>query len=123
MKFSFSYDINPEPGFNRDSKDLTVRPVRFPIRTSFRYRESGALAWRQGITIDISRSGVLFQAEHMIAPRTILAMRISFPSEMTGGAAASLSCCGSVVRCEAAESPSRQVILAACFFNYRFAPQ
>ena len=123
MKVSSSKNINSEPGRRRNPDEVTIRPARFPIRTPFRYRESGAVPWRRGFTVDISRSGVLFQAEYTVAPKTILEMQIAFPPEMTGGVAASLFCCGPVLRCEARETPCAQTLLAACFFNYRFAPE
>jgi hypothetical protein len=107
-----SVDKN-EPGKHK------FRPERFPIKTAFRYRESGSTLWRHGFTIDISRSGLLFAAERLLPLKTILEMRIGFPSEMTGDAAASLFCCGSVIRCEDAQHDAPPLI-AAFFFSYRF---
>jgi len=103
-------DRNPKP-----------RPPRFPIQTVFRYRESGAALWRRGVTIDISRSGVLFHAEYRLPPKTVLEMQIGFPPEMTGGVAANILCCGPVVRTVAAVPPFEQPLIAALFLNYRFA--
>ena len=53
-------------------------------RRDFRYRIGGESAWMEGTTINISRSGILFRAQKEIAPRTMLQMRIVFPSELTG---------------------------------------
>lgn len=97
------------------------RPPRFPIRTVFRYRESGASLWRRGMTIDISRSGVLFCAEYGLPPKTVLEMQIAFPPEMTGNVGARILCCGPVVRSMPGTQASAQPCIAAAFFNYRFA--
>jgi len=106
---------------NGSNQNTKPRPPRFPIRTVFRYRESGAALWRRGLTIDISRSGVLFHAEYKLAPKTVLEMQIGFPPEMTGGVAANILCCGPVVRSVASIAPSEQPLIAAVFLNYRFA--
>jgi hypothetical protein len=106
-----------------DSGDSKYRPPRFPIRTIFRYRESGAAAWHQGSTIDISRSGVLFCAEYELPLKTVLEMEIGFPSEMTGGSAAGLFGCGQIVRSGSAPFPEIRPVLAVFFHNYRFGRQ
>ena len=99
------------------------RPQRFPIRTPFRYRESGGAGWRQGMTIDISRTGVLFYAECELPLRTILEMQIGFPREMTGCIPGIVLCCGSIVRAEPAGLHKNRPILAAIISNYRFVHQ
>jgi hypothetical protein len=110
-----------ETGFKTGgSGDSKYRPPRFPIRTRFRYRESGAKDWHQGSTIDISRSGVLFYAEQDLPIKTVLEMEVGFPSEMTGGAAAGLFGCGQIVRSRSAALPEARPVLAAFFYNYRF---
>ncbi len=116
-------NLESEPSGNGSSSNPKPRPPRFPIRTVFRYRESGASLWRRGTTIDISRSGVFFHAEQKLSPRTVLEMQIGFPPEMTGGAAANILCCGPVVRIESGISPGMQPMIAASFLNYRFARQ
>ena len=39
------------------------RARRFPIAAHLTYREHGGTAWRQGITINVSRTGILFRAD------------------------------------------------------------
>jgi hypothetical protein len=50
--------------------------------------------WLQGRTVNISRTGVLFQTDGKIGAKSVLNIRIDLPKEMT------LSCQGSVVRTE-----------------------
>lgn len=39
------------------------RARRFPIRTSLLFRGRGELEWRHGLTVNVSRTGVLFHAD------------------------------------------------------------
>ena len=50
--------------------------------------------WQDGRTINISRTGILFQADERIPADAVLDIRISFPLK------AMLSCQGSIVRTE-----------------------
>jgi hypothetical protein len=79
-----------------------------------RYRASGEPAWSRGDTVNISRTGVLFQAGDPIEPATLLEMHILFPSEITGDSPASVICWGHVVRIDGSA-------LAAAILKYRFA--
>lgn len=121
MELHFIGNTDPDSADSHGFCMMKPRPPRFPIRTAFRYRESGSAMWRCGITIDISRSGVLFHAEYKITAKTVLEMQIGFPPELTGGAAANIFCCGPVVRSMDASDPVEQATMAAYFLNYRFA--
>jgi hypothetical protein len=96
------------------------RATRFPIQTSVYYRESGEIAWHKGTTVNISRSGVLFQAEGDLVPQTMLEMRIVFPFEITGDVSANVICWGPVVRNAQLASVEGQASLAAAILRYRF---
>jgi len=105
--------VSDSAGHHQDPAGQTPRAQRFPIQTPVRYRSSGEPDWSQGDTINISRSGVLFHFEKELEPGTMLEMRIVFPSELTGGAPASVVCWGPVVR---KEGPA----LAAAIRKYHF---
>jgi len=96
------------------------RAQRFPIEAPLRYRVGGELAWNEGATVNISRSGVLFWAEKEIEPKTMLEMLIVFPSELTGNGPASILCWGRVVRNEGVNVPCSSPMLAAEIIKYRF---
>ena len=95
------------------------RAQRFPIEAPLRYRTGGVTAWTKGATVNISRSGVLFRAENEIPPRTILQMRILFPSELTGYGPVSILCWGWVVRNEFVSALGSGPKLAAVIVKYR----
>ena len=98
-----------------------LRPGRFPIQTPLHYRKSGELEWHRGTTINISRSGVLFRADHDLEPETVLEMRIVFPAEVTGEAPARVLCWGPVVRKEPPADAGSRPALAAAIVRYRFS--
>jgi hypothetical protein len=70
------------------------RAQRFPLHVSLRYRKNGASHWLDGRTINISRTGILFQADERLSPRSVLEIIIQFPLKAT------LACRASVVRAE-----------------------
>jgi hypothetical protein len=45
------------------------RAKRFPIATTLLYRERGARRWHRGRTVNVSRSGVLFQPDEPVSVR------------------------------------------------------
>jgi hypothetical protein len=89
------------------------RAERFSVRTQVWYRAGCRPVWSSGETVNISRSGVLFQTEKEIEPGTLLEMRLSFPAEMTWGKPVELVCWGPVIRKD-------QATVAASILNYRF---
>ena len=80
-----------------------------------RYRASGEPSWREGTTVNISRSGVLFQAEIALQPQTPLEMLLELPTEIAGELPANVICCGPVVRID-------PPLAAVAIVHYRFAP-
>jgi len=107
-----------EPG--TDNHQLRPRAERFPIHTPLRYRESGQSDWNEGVTINISRSGVLFDAPEDAAPASMLELRIIFPREIAGQTQANVVCVGQVVRSQPPESPAYRRALAVAIRSYRF---
>lgn len=89
------------------------RAQRFPIQTSLRYRQKGEAEWQDGITVNISRTGILFETDAHLEPKTFLEMQIVFPSHLTAGTAANIICSGRIVRTQAEQ-------VGAAFRNYRY---
>lgn len=104
----------------QDAAKYKPRAQRFPIQAPLRYRASGEIAWSEGATVNLSRSGVLFRAEQEIEPKTMLEMRIVFPREITGDGPANILCWGPVIRKESVNSSDSCPILAAAIIKYRF---
>ena len=67
------------------------RAQRFPFRIPIYYRRSNTPAWHECKTVNISRTGILFQIEETLPIHSALDIRVQFPS-------VTLSCQGSVVR-------------------------
>lgn len=74
------------------------RARRFPIATTLLYRERGARQWRRGRTVNVSRTGVLFQPDDSLSLRTPdLDFVVSLP--LGGGMPAPrVRCVGRIVR-------------------------
>ena len=85
----------------------TNRAPRFPLKVPIHYRKSGMLNWRDGSTLNISRTGVLFQADENLPADMKLEIRISLPQQTT------LACQGTVVRTEPAVTTDTLKGLAA----------
>jgi hypothetical protein len=68
------------------------RAQRFPFQIPLHYRRSGTPEWHACETVNISRTGILFQTDETLPINSNLDIRVQFPSEVT------LSCQGSVVR-------------------------
>ena len=79
-----------------------ARAQRFPIKLSLRYREGDTSSWHQGLTVNISRTGVLFQTDQDLLLHAPLEMQISFPEHSK----AILACRGPVVRKQEAAFPN-----------------
>jgi|WetSurMetagenome_2_1015567.scaffolds.fasta_scaffold628160_1 hypothetical protein len=84
------------------NSDLKPRANRFSIQTPLRYRISGETDWSVGVTTNISRSGVLFQAKRELEPNMQIEMQIHFRGQITGSGPVNLISRGLVVRTEAA---------------------
>jgi hypothetical protein len=102
-----------------DPESFLPRARRFPIQARLDYRQRGEKHWHHGTTINISRSGVLFQAECDLTRETVIEMKIVFPSEITGGAPAQVVCWGPVVRCVPPSASADRPSLAAAILRYR----
>lgn len=104
----------------RGSASYQSRAPRFPIQTSVQYRESGEQDWHEGKSINISRTGILFEAEGDQVLQAMLEMRILFPAEVTGESPTNVVCWGPVVRQSPPSSPEGHPTVAASILRYRF---
>jgi PAS domain S-box-containing protein len=96
------------------------RATRFDLRLPLKYRRVGESGWREGTTENISRSGMLFQAEESIAPNAQLEINLVLPAEIAGLAAAEVVCRGEVVRTIDSQSGQVSSTLAAKILQYHF---
>jgi PAS domain S-box-containing protein len=96
------------------------RAQRFNLHLPLRYRRVGEPGWRNGTTQNISRSGLLFDAEEMLQPSVQLEINLVLPAEIAGLSPTEVVCRGEVVRAidpgDAKVSPA----LAAKILQYHF---
>jgi hypothetical protein len=102
---------------SRQQKRASARAERFPIHAPVRYRVADG-PWHQGTTKNISRSGLLLQAEVAPTPNTPIEMVVELPSVLEGEGAARVVCRGRVVRTETLDE-IQGTMLAAEITAYR----
>jgi PAS domain S-box-containing protein len=74
------------------------RARRFNLHLPLQYRPLGEKSWRPGTTENISRSGLLFQAQEWLLPHVQVEISLVLPTEIAGLAATEVICRGEVVR-------------------------
>jgi PAS domain S-box-containing protein len=107
----------------RPSTGTTVSPSRaqrFQLHLPLRYRRLGEIAWHEGTTENISRSGMLFTADEMLQPSAQLEINLVLPAELAGLSATEVVCRGEVVRTVAPTQESVTPALAARILQYHF---
>ncbi|PYQ16199.1 MAG: hypothetical protein DMF80_06260 [Acidobacteria bacterium] len=97
-----------------------MRAPRFSIEIPFYFRRRGEASWRQGMTDNISRSGVLFRTTEMLEESTPVEMHFALPLEVSGQPGALVACRGQIVRTVPPESSDALPALAATIARYRF---
>src|SRR5450755_2038921 len=105
-----------------EKKIPPFRARRFNLQLPLRYRPLGEKSWRPGTTENISRSGLLFQAEELLHPNAQLEITLVLPPEIAGLAATEVICRGEVVRSieGKAQGPGVTPALAAKILQYHF---
>jgi PAS domain S-box-containing protein len=96
------------------------RARRFNLHLPLRYRPLGEKSWRPGTTENISRSGLLFQAQELLQMNAQLEISLVLPAEIAGLAATEVICRGEVVRSVKAPGQGVTSALAAKILQYHF---
>ena len=110
----------PGPSVVAGRKVPPFRARRFNLHLPLRYRPLGEQSWRPGTTENISRSGVLFQAQELLRPNALLEISLVLPAEIAGLAATEVICRGEVVRSVEAQGQGVSPALAAKILQYHF---
>src|SRR5450755_2307211 len=105
-----------------EKKSSAFRARRFNLHLPLRYRPIGEKSWRPGTTENISRSGLLFQAQELLHPNALLEISLVLPPEIAGLAATEVICRGEVVRSIEGKAQGAGVTpaLAAKILQYHF---
>jgi PAS domain S-box-containing protein len=96
------------------------RAQRFQLNLPLKYRRIDEDKWHSGETRNISRSGVLFQAEDNLQPNMILEINLVLPSEIAGLSATEVVCRGEIVRTVDSGEEKMPPALAAKILQYHF---
>jgi hypothetical protein len=89
------------------------RAPRRILQVPVRYRPEGDIAWMEGRSENISRSGVLFRADRFISPETPIEILLTLGGETGEDVAGTLICHGRVVRTEAGSEHDPRAAIAA----------
>ena len=105
-----------------EKKVPPFRARRFNLHLPLHYRPLGEKSWRPGTTENISRSGLLFQAQELLHPKAQLEISLVLPAEIAGLAATEVICRGEVVRSVEGQAQGQGVTpaLAAKILQYHF---
>jgi len=103
-----------------EKKVPPFRARRFNLQLPLRYRPLGEKSWRPGTTENISRSGLLFQAQELLDLKAQLEISLVLPAEIAGLAATEVICRGEVVRSVEAQGQGMAPALAAKILQYHF---
>jgi hypothetical protein len=105
---------------------MTVAPraQRFPAAMRVLWRPSGVTAWFEGLSVNTSRSGVLFRTDSGASIGTRVDLLLPMGHEdPSSHAAADVLCAGRIVRAEASADVAGRTALAATIDTYEFLPR
>lgn len=117
-----------EEGMNADPVCSTSNPEiprarRYEIGTVIRFRARGEREWHEGLTENISISGLLIRSARALDPKTAIEMRFFLPVELDGECAAEVFCRGFVIRSSKCRIPAGTYTIAARIMHSRFLRQ
>jgi PAS domain S-box-containing protein len=95
------------------------RAQRFQLQLPLKYRRLDEENWHTGETRNISRSGLLFEAEDVLQPNVVLEINLVLPAEIAGLSPTEVICKGEVVR-TVKPSGEKMPALAAKILQYQF---
>jgi hypothetical protein len=81
-----------------DSTRNVPRAPRFALQMPVLFRVLGEEEWREAITENVSRSGVLVRAAEALPERAAVEIRMALPAQIPGTQGASIICHAQVVR-------------------------
>jgi len=96
------------------------RAQRFQLHLPLKYRQLGEKDWHEGKTRNISRSGMLFEAEDALQPNAVLEINLVLPAEIAGLSPTEVVCRGEIVRTIRPKGETIAPELAARILQYHF---
>lgn len=79
---------------------LKPRATRIRIETPVRFRAVGQSGWCEGMTFNLSQSGVIFRSDRLMETDSLIQMAFALPPEVAGraGTRTEVTCRGQIVR-------------------------
>jgi hypothetical protein len=114
--------MESDPGCISTNPEIP-RAQRYEIGTAIRFRVRGEREWHEGLTENISVSGLLIPSGRALDPRTAIEMRFFLPVELDGECAAEVFCRGFVIRSSKCRIPAGTWTIAAKIMHSRFLRQ
>ncbi|MGD0988985.1 MAG: ATP-binding protein [Candidatus Sulfotelmatobacter sp.] len=105
------------PAARASQASVLTRAPRFQLSLPLKYRRLDEEKWHEGETRNISRSGLLFQAEDLLQPSVQLEINLVLPAEIAGLSPTEVICRGEIVRTVTEQVPPS---LAAKILQYHF---
>ena len=103
----------------REQSSLSRAP-RFHLQLPLKYRRLDEQRWHDGETRNISRSGLLFEAEDFLQPNVQLEINLVLPAEIAGLSPTEVVCRGEIVRTVKSAADEMPPALAAKILQYHF---
>ena len=104
----------------RSEESVLSRAPRFQLHLPLKYRLLDEEKWHDGETRNISRSGLLFQAEDLLQPNVQLEINLVLPAEIAGLSPTEVVCRGQIVRTVKSAGEEMHPALAAKILQYHF---
>lgn len=102
------------------------RERRLRHQVSILFRVRGGDEWVEGVTENISRSGLLFRSSNLYEAGSILELIFEMPRELTGDDSAQVVCEGALLRVEQLPPTRKKMnsafLLACAITQYKFLP-
>ena len=95
------------------------RARRFPLHLPVYFRQIDSPKWLEGVTENISYTGVLFLSSARLAPETPLELRLQVGMSAASEVPTEIRCKGTVVRSEQIISPETPIGLGVAIKDYR----
>jgi len=111
---------SPAPRYEARNHQPSAPAQRFRLRIPVHYRAIGDSEWLTGTTENISRSGVLFHADHLMEPNAQLEITLVLPFDAVGLNSTEIVCRAEVVRAVSPGNYDPAPSVAARFLDYRF---
>jgi len=99
------------------------RARRFALHLPVYFRVPHSPTWLEGMTENISYTGVLLLSTHPVVPDTSLELRLQLAVGPKLNNASEIRCKGAVVRVEQRNAPETPVALAVSISDYRIVRQ